>query len=71
MFEKVHVVGAQATPLYQRLTAYYGRGAGLNFHKYFIGRDGKVIAQFASKVTPDDPQLTAAIDKALAAAVTH
>lgn len=71
MFEKVHVVGAQATPLYQRLTAATGVGPGWNFHKYLVGRDGKVIAQFASKVTPDDPQLTAAIDKALAAAATH
>jgi glutathione peroxidase len=67
MFEKVHVVGAEATPLYQRLTAATGVAPGWNFHKYLVGRDGKVIAQFASKVTPDDPQLTAAIDKALAA----
>ena len=71
MFEKVHVVGAEATPLYQRLTAATGVAPGWNFHKYLVGRDGKVIAQFASKVTPDDPQLTAAIDKALAAAATH
>ncbi|HGM6773069.1 glutathione peroxidase [Stenotrophomonas maltophilia] len=67
MFEKVHVVGAQATPLYQRLTAATGVAPGWNFHKYLVGRDGRVIAQFASKVTPDDPQLIAAIDKALAA----
>ncbi|MHC1671052.1 glutathione peroxidase [Stenotrophomonas maltophilia] len=66
MFEKVHVVGAQATPLYQRLTAATGVAPGWNFHKYLVGRDGRVIAQFASKVTPDDPQLIAAIDKALA-----
>jgi len=71
MFEKVHVVGTQATPLYQRLTAATGVAPAWNFHKYLVGRDGKVIAQFASKVTPDDPQLTAAIDKALAAAATH
>jgi len=67
MFEKVHVIGAEATPLYQRLTAATGVAPGWNFHKYLVGRDGKVIAQFASKVTPDDPQLKAAIDKALAA----
>ncbi|WP_343649950.1 glutathione peroxidase [Stenotrophomonas sp.] len=67
MFEKVHVVGEQATPLYQRLTAATGVAPGWNFHKYLIGRDGKVIAQFASKVTPDDQQLGAAISKALAA----
>jgi len=71
MFEKVHVVGAEATPLYQRLTAATGVAPGWNFHKYLVGRDGKVIAQFASKVIPDDPQLKAAIDKALAAPATH
>lgn len=71
MFEKVHVVGAEATPLYQRLTAATGVAPGWNFHKYLIGRDGRVIAQFASRVTPDDPQLIAAIDRALAAPATH
>lgn len=71
MFEKVHVIGAEATPLYQRLTAATGVAPGWNFHKYLVGRDGKVIAQFASKVTPDDPQLKAAIDKALAASAVH
>ncbi|AWH53922.1 glutathione peroxidase [Stenotrophomonas sp. ESTM1D_MKCIP4_1] len=71
MFEKVHVIGAEATPLYQRLTAATGVAPGWNFHKYLVGRDGKVIAQFPSKVTPDDPQLKAAIDKALAAPATH
>lgn len=67
MFEKVHVLGAQATPLYQRLTAASGVAPAWNFHKYLIGRDGRFIAQFPSRVTPDDPQLKAAIERALAA----
>ncbi|MDV3468357.1 glutathione peroxidase [Stenotrophomonas sp. C3(2023)] len=67
MFEKVHVIGAQATPLYQRLTAASGVAPAWNFHKYLIGRDGRLIAQFPSRVTPDDPQLKAAIERALAA----
>lgn len=67
MFEKVQVTGAQATPLYQRLTAASGVAPGWNFHKYLIGRDGRFIAQFSSRVTPDDPQLVAAINAALAA----
>jgi glutathione peroxidase len=37
-----------------------------NFSKYVIGRDGQVIAFFPSEVTPDSPELRAAIDKALA-----
>jgi len=41
---------------------------GWNFHKYLISRDGRVLAQFPSKVKPDDPELRAAIDRALAAA---
>mgnify|MGYP000846232370 CR=1 FL=1 len=67
MFEKVQVTGAQATPLYQRLTAASGVAPGWNFHKYLIGRDGRLVAQFSSRVKPDDPQLLAAINTALAA----
>ncbi len=41
-----------------------------NFH-VLCGPRWEVIAQFASKVTPDDPQLIAAIDKALAYTATR
>ena len=37
-----------------------------NFHKYLVGRDGKLIAAFPSKVTPQAPELVGALDKALA-----
>lgn len=37
-----------------------------NFEKFLIGRDGKVIQRFSPDMTPDDPQLRAAIDQALA-----
>ncbi|WP_031340520.1 glutathione peroxidase, partial [Xanthomonas maliensis] len=67
MFEKVHVLGAEATPLYQRLTQATGVAPGWNFHKYLIGRNGQVVAQFPSKVTPDDPTLVAAIERELKA----
>ena len=66
MFEKVHVVGEDATPLYQDLTRLTGVAPGWNFHKYLVSREGKVVAQFPSKVTPDDPQLRAAIEHELA-----
>lgn len=69
MFQKVEVTGAQATPLYQRLTAATGVAPGWNFHKYLIGRDGKVIGQFPSRVKPDDAQLVAALERALAVPV--
>lgn len=66
MFEKTHVKGEDANPLYQALTAATGEAPGWNFHKYLIGRDGQVIASYGSRVKPDDAQLRAAIEKALA-----
>lgn len=37
-----------------------------NFEKFLIGRDGQVVGRFAPAVTPDDPELVAAIEAALA-----
>jgi glutathione peroxidase len=37
-----------------------------NFEKFLIGRSGDVVARFAPTVTPDDPQIVAAIDAELA-----
>lgn len=65
MFQKVVVTGAEATPLYRSLATATGVSPGWNFHKYLIGRDGRVVAQFPSKVTPDDPKLVAAIEREL------
>jgi glutathione peroxidase len=38
-----------------------------NFEKFLIGKDGQVVDRFAPDVPADDPRVTAAIDKALAA----
>lgn len=38
-----------------------------NFEKFLVGRSGEVVARFAPTVTPDDPQLVAAIDAELSA----
>lgn len=65
MFEKVHVKGEQTTPLYRSLTQATGVTPGWNFHKYLISRDGRVVANFSSKVKPDDPALLAAIESEL------
>jgi glutathione peroxidase len=66
MFEKVVTkAGAAQSPIY----SYLGTSGNLpawNFSKYVIGKDGKIVAFFPSKVTPDAPELRAAIDKALA-----
>ena len=67
MFEKVSVIGDDATPLYKSLAQATGTAPGWNFHKYLISRDGRVVANFPSKIKPDDPALIAAIERELAA----
>ena len=37
-----------------------------NFHKYLVGRDGRLIAAYGSAVEPLSPELTRAIEAALA-----
>ena len=66
LFEKVVTkAGPGQSPVY----GFLGQGGSLpawNFSKYVVNRDGKVIAFFPSRVTPDAPELRAAIEKALA-----
>jgi glutathione peroxidase len=64
MFEKVKTKGDGQSPVYAFLTASNGEPKW-NFHKYLVGKDGQVIHNFPSKVTPDSPELKAAIDAAL------
>jgi glutathione peroxidase len=73
MMAKVSVKGSDITPLYQFLTdksahPQTGGEIGWNFTKFLVGPDGKVIARFDSKVTPDSPEVTNAIEKALSSA---
>ncbi|WP_437284671.1 glutathione peroxidase [Sorangium sp. So ce406] len=66
MFSKIPVKGGSKHPLYAFLTQSAPAGeVKWNFTKFLIGKDGSVIGRFESSVTPDDPQLTQAIDKAL------
>jgi len=66
MFSKlVTKAGPTQSPIYSYLGAT-GNLPGWNFSKYVVGKDGKVVAFFPSKVTPESPELRAAIDKALA-----
>ena len=66
MFAKSSVTGANPNPLYASLIKATGKTPSWNFHKYLIGRDGKVLEHFPSKVTPDDKKLVGQIEKALA-----
>lgn len=67
LFEKVSVL-ANKSPLFEKLTNNSVTGNSeikWNFEKFIVGKDGNILARFRSKVTPDDPELTAVIEKAL------
>lgn len=69
MFDKLDVNGANRHPLYTELAGKTSPHAGdikWNFSKFLVGRDGKIIKRFESKVAPDSPELIEAVEKALA-----
>lgn len=65
MFEKTSVKKANAHPFYQSLAEASGTYPTWNFHKYLIGRDGKLIAEFSPRTQPYDTKLVSAINTAL------
>ena len=70
LFEKIEVNGPGRHPLYTLLSgegAKFSGPIGWNFTKFLVGRDGQVIARYDSKVTPQAPELVAAVETALAA----
>jgi len=71
MMSKVSVKGDDKTPLYQFLTdksanPKTGGDIQWNFTKFLVGPDGQIIMRFEPAVTPDSPEVAAAIEKALA-----
>jgi glutathione peroxidase len=67
MFEKIDVNGPGRHPIYTELTATpdaSGQAGDVqwNFEKFLVGPDGTVIARFRPPVTPEDPDLIAAIE---------
>ena len=71
LFSKVPVKGDQKEPLYAYLTdttknPATGGDIKWNFTKFLVGRDGKIIARYESKVKPTDAEMTEAVEKALA-----
>ncbi len=70
MFSKVSVKGSDETPLYQYLTKEANPAVAgdikWNFTKFLVDRKGNVVARFEPAVTPDSPEVTAAVEKALA-----
>jgi glutathione peroxidase len=66
MFEKVTVKEGKAHPFFDRLAAAAGTYPTWNFHKYLIGRDGQLIAEFSPRTQPYDEEMLATIKGALA-----
>lgn len=68
ILNKIEVNGPNRSPLYAALTQFEPAGdISWNFEKFVVGRDGRVVARFKSKVAPDAPELLAAIEQALSA----
>src|SRR5688572_4697095 len=72
MSSKISVKGDDKHELYKFLTEgkvaeEFGDDIEWNFAKFLVDRNGNVMARFASKTKPDAPQVTQAIEKALAA----
>lgn len=65
---KLEVNGPERHPLYRLLA---GEGAEFpgditwNFEKFLVGPDGRVLERFSPRITPEDPLLIQAVEKAL------
>ena len=68
MFAKSSVKGAEASPLFRQLAELSGTAPRWNFHKYLLGRDGKLVDQYSSLTAPDNKGLVRAIEQQLAVA---
>lgn len=66
MFAKTTVKGSDANPFFTALADSSGTYPTWNFHKYLIGRDGELIAQFSPRTKPEDEKVLAALKTALA-----
>lgn len=72
MFSKIVVKGEGQHPLYKQLTdkstnPKFGGDIEWNFAKFLVNRKGEVVARFSPQVSPDSPEVIAAIEKELAA----
>ncbi len=68
MFEKCATQsGDGQSPIYTYLVSKTSSIPSWNFGKYLVGKDGETVQYFGSRTSPEDPQLLAAIEAALAA----
>ena len=66
MFAKSDVKGSGRNALYTDLLKATQVEPKWNFHKFLVDRSGKVAASYTSSVEPDNTNLVAALEKALA-----
>ena len=66
MFEKSHVRGDYANPVFSDLIKATGVAPKWNFYKYLVGRDGKVIDVYSSMTSPESSGLVKQLEAALA-----
>ena len=67
MTAKQTVIGGKAHPFYRWIAKELGEDQAprWNFHKYLVGPDGTLAGAFPSKVAPQSPELTQAIEAVL------
>jgi glutathione peroxidase len=70
LYEKLDVKGDHQHPLYAILTEVAddsgkAGNVGWNFEKFLIGKDGRVVRRFRTKVAPEDPRIAEAIEELL------
>ena len=70
IFEKVDVNGSTTDPVFAWLKSQPGGSGdiGWNFTKFLVGRDGKLVARWASQIEPENAAVTGDIEAALAVA---
>jgi glutathione peroxidase len=69
LFEKLHVKGDEQHPLYAILTGKDSPEPGnvkWNFGKFLISKSGRILKRWGSMTAPDDAELMAAVEAALA-----
>lgn len=66
MFEKSSVTKVSANPLFASLSASTGVAPAWNFYKYVVDRQGRPVAGFGSRTTPDDHAIVQLIERLLA-----
>lgn len=54
LFDKIEVIGDNASPLFKKLTQVSGREIQWNFTKYLINKDGDFVRGFGTQKKPEE-----------------